>query len=260
MMEKACIRCGYSPEHHGLGNFADGSLIGRQFLVCPTALYKTLAEAQQEREIDRAAKQVKDFTSELTCEKKGSRGGERDARPTLRALAEQFLMNLQGYAYVTYLDKSDVAKALAFADAVQSQGAARLRCNCASLPEPPNESCPLHGLDDQGCVSCGEAHDGGYQTEDVGSFCSQCWEHLREHFTVELKAENRHLRSTSREVEWQEKCAALQVNISDGAARLQDLEVQRDDLLHALKYLLELGGDDDRRICAEAAITKAEGR
>ncbi len=32
------------------------------------------------------------------------------------------------------------------------------------------------------------------------------------------------------------------------------------DLLHALKYLLELGGDDDRRICAEGAIAKAEGR
>ena len=32
------------------------------------------------------------------------------------------------------------------------------------------------------------------------------------------------------------------------------------DLLAALKYLLELGGDDDRRIAAEAAIAKAEGR
>lgn len=32
------------------------------------------------------------------------------------------------------------------------------------------------------------------------------------------------------------------------------------DLLDALKYLLELGGDDDRRIAAEAAIAKAEGK
>jgi hypothetical protein len=32
------------------------------------------------------------------------------------------------------------------------------------------------------------------------------------------------------------------------------------ELLEALKYLLELGGDDDRRIAAEAAIAKAEGR
>lgn len=31
------------------------------------------------------------------------------------------------------------------------------------------------------------------------------------------------------------------------------------DLLAALKYLLELGGDDDRRIAAETAIAKAEG-
>jgi hypothetical protein len=32
------------------------------------------------------------------------------------------------------------------------------------------------------------------------------------------------------------------------------------DLLAALKYLLELGGDDDRRITADAAIAKAEGK
>ncbi len=32
------------------------------------------------------------------------------------------------------------------------------------------------------------------------------------------------------------------------------------DLLSALKYLLELGGDDDRRIVAEEAIARAEGR
>lgn len=32
------------------------------------------------------------------------------------------------------------------------------------------------------------------------------------------------------------------------------------ELLDALKYLLELGGDDDRRIAAEAAIARAEGR
>ena len=32
------------------------------------------------------------------------------------------------------------------------------------------------------------------------------------------------------------------------------------ELLEALKGLLELGGDDDRRIKAEAAVAKAEGR
>lgn len=32
------------------------------------------------------------------------------------------------------------------------------------------------------------------------------------------------------------------------------------ELLSALKFLLELGADDDRRIAAEQAIAKAEGR
>lgn len=37
-----------------------------------------------------------------------------------------------------------------------------------------------------GCINCGEANDGGYETSDgnVGSFCAQCWECLREEFQV----------------------------------------------------------------------------
>jgi hypothetical protein len=36
----------------------------------------------------------------------------------------------------------------------------------------------------KGCINCGEADDGGYETVEgrVSSFCSQCWEYLREEF------------------------------------------------------------------------------
>lgn len=35
-----------------------------------------------------------------------------------------------------------------------------------------------------GCINCGEANNGGYETEDVGSFCSSCWQLLQEYFTA----------------------------------------------------------------------------
>jgi hypothetical protein len=37
----------------------------------------------------------------------------------------------------------------------------------------------------QGCINCGEQHEGGYETEEVGSFCGQCWEYLRAHFAAD---------------------------------------------------------------------------
>ncbi len=46
---KSCVRCGYGPEHHELGNYADGPMIGRQFLVCPTATYKSLGDTKADR-------------------------------------------------------------------------------------------------------------------------------------------------------------------------------------------------------------------
>lgn len=38
---EVCARCGYSRESHELGNYADAPNIGRTFLVCPTATWKT---------------------------------------------------------------------------------------------------------------------------------------------------------------------------------------------------------------------------
>jgi hypothetical protein len=35
------------------------------------------------------------------------------------------------------------------------------------------------GPPSKGCINCGETHDGGYETEEVGPFCSQCWESLK---------------------------------------------------------------------------------
>ena len=32
------------------------------------------------------------------------------------------------------------------------------------------------------CINCSEANDGGYETEEVGPFCSMCWQLMREHF------------------------------------------------------------------------------
>lgn len=32
------------------------------------------------------------------------------------------------------------------------------------------------------CVNCAEENDGGYETENVGPFCSMCWEYLKEYF------------------------------------------------------------------------------
>ena len=34
-----------------------------------------------------------------------------------------------------------------------------------------------------GCIGCGEAKDGGYETEEVGPFCSQCWQSLQRYFS-----------------------------------------------------------------------------
>ncbi len=47
IQEEACVHCGYGPAKHELGNFADGPMIGRQFLVCPFAIYKPLKERQE---------------------------------------------------------------------------------------------------------------------------------------------------------------------------------------------------------------------
>lgn len=38
---EACVRCGYMRQSHELGNYADGPMIGRSFLVCPTATWKS---------------------------------------------------------------------------------------------------------------------------------------------------------------------------------------------------------------------------
>lgn len=40
----------------------------------------------------------------------------------------------------------------------------------------------------KGCINCGEVNDGGYETEDVGAFCGQCWDYLREYFKAESTA------------------------------------------------------------------------
>src|SRR5687767_3763037 len=52
-------------------------------------------------------------------------------------------------------------------------------------------SAEAHAQPRKGCINCGEANDGGYGIEDVGAFCSQCWEYLREHFAAEAHAEGR---------------------------------------------------------------------
>lgn len=38
--KERCRRCGSKREDHGFGNYADGPLVGRTFLVCPTALWQ----------------------------------------------------------------------------------------------------------------------------------------------------------------------------------------------------------------------------
>lgn len=58
-------------------------------------------------------------------------------------------------------------------------------------------------------------------------------------------------------------CACEAVAFTDGSKPeivFCPLHGAAPELLAALKYLLELGGDDDRRIAAETAIALAEGR
>lgn len=41
---ESCVRCGYTRKAHRLANYADGPMVGMEFLVCPTATWKSVAE------------------------------------------------------------------------------------------------------------------------------------------------------------------------------------------------------------------------
>ena len=38
-----------------------------------------------------------------------------------------------------------------------------------------------------GCINCGETKQGGYETEEVGPFCAECWDYLAKHFAPRCK-------------------------------------------------------------------------
>lgn len=46
----------------------------------------------------------------------------------------------------------------------------------------PAEAAPRVEPPETGCINCGEVNEGGYETEEVGSFCQSCWELLGEYF------------------------------------------------------------------------------
>lgn len=68
-------------------------------------------------------------------------------------------------------------------------------CSCAPIGSPLCEACAelattiataLSSV--TGCLNCGDANDGGYETEEVGPFCAQCWQYLEQHFTSTVEA------------------------------------------------------------------------
>ncbi len=36
----------------------------------------------------------------------------------------------------------------------------------------------------EGCINCKQRNDGGYMTDEVGPFCSECWASLELHFST----------------------------------------------------------------------------
>jgi hypothetical protein len=49
----------------------------------------------------------------------------------------------------------------------------------------------MNEIDHNACINCGEANDGGYETEEVGPFCSECFASLRRFFFAECAEEMR---------------------------------------------------------------------
>ena len=50
-----------------------------------------------------------------------------------------------------------------------------------------------------GCINCGEANDGGYMTEEVGPFCSECWVAIHAEDTRRIAA------LQAEQAQWQQK-------------------------------------------------------
>jgi hypothetical protein len=80
----------------------------------------------------------------------------------------------------------------------------------ASAGHPPTQAAV--GPQPEGCINCGERHDGGYLTGfegdidegNVGPFCSQCWEFLGDFFGRLARLDLRRLLDT-----WRDEAEAL---------------------------------------------------